>query len=233
MHFLLSFLIQLLDLTPPKFPLFQGQYLRGQHYQCHECALKVSSVYSPTQDASHKWRLRLGFPILKNDVILVVTVTGWGENWCLFWKLKGIYTPFLNWLVVEPSIWKVVEFRSFPQTGMKINEDFKPPPMVMNISTFRIQQIFPMENQKHFLVNQWTSRYESDLENWIQPIKRIIFSLAMLRVQSSNTRRLLVGVFPFRTRHLRVKQRFKLTYPTKRKKEHHLQTHAGWGYVCS
>ena len=150
MHFLLSFLIQLLDLTPPKFPLFQGQYLRGQHYQCHECALKVSSVYSPTQDASHKWRLRLGFPILKNDVILVVTVTGWGENWCLFWKLKGIYTPFLNWLVVEPSIWKVVEFRSFPQTGMKINEDFKPPPMVMNISTFRIQQIFPMENQKTF-----------------------------------------------------------------------------------
>ena len=33
----------------------------------------------PTQDASHKWRFRLGFPI-KNVIILVVTVTGWGVD---------------------------------------------------------------------------------------------------------------------------------------------------------
>ena len=31
----------------------------------------------PTQDASHKWRFRLGFPT-KNGRILVVTATAWG-----------------------------------------------------------------------------------------------------------------------------------------------------------
>ena len=31
----------------------------------------------PTQDSSHKWRFRLGFPA-KNGILLVVTVCGWG-----------------------------------------------------------------------------------------------------------------------------------------------------------
>ena len=67
------------------------------------------SVYPPPSN-SHKWRFRSGFPI-KNAIILVVTVTGWGvvpiyifmfiylePKWPLFW-LVDIPVPCNIWVV--------------------------------------------------------------------------------------------------------------------------------------
>ena len=52
----------------------------------------LSFGLSPSQDASHKWRFILGFPP-KNGIILVVTVTGRGDN--------PSYHQFLNEIQVR------------------------------------------------------------------------------------------------------------------------------------
>ena len=68
------------------------------------CKWDICSIYPPTQDSSHKWRFRLGFPT-KDGIILILTVTGWGadqrymkhhENMCVldlsrFWSIHQSY----------------------------------------------------------------------------------------------------------------------------------------------
>ena len=74
----------------------------------------------PTQDVCGKWRFRLGSPT-QNVIILVVTVTGRGDNPNYGFQLFGIWNQgnqkktFSNTLVQRDSFWKdkiLIHFRA-------------------------------------------------------------------------------------------------------------------------
>lgn len=154
MHFFLSFLIQLLDLTPQKYTLlFAGQLsLRS--------ALAVPWMCIEYIYRSYKFW---------NKCML--------ENWRLFfgWKDK----PPLNWLVVEPPINSII----FPNRDHN-EKHFKPPPSCWILATSKRSPQHTLGGSTQSIPNPPN---EINLKNWIQPFKRIIPPLAMLRVQWSNT----------------------------------------------
>ncbi len=51
-------------------------------------------VVPPSQDASGKWRFRLGFPDPKHEIILVVTITGKGDNPRYTWLTHYFFWRF-------------------------------------------------------------------------------------------------------------------------------------------